>query len=70
VFDTAYGRLGAAICWDQWFPETARAMALQGAEVRGRLAAGAAHDPMSIMVLGVAWRSSGGDVVAGTIASL
>ncbi|KIZ01828.1 hypothetical protein MNEG_6133 [Monoraphidium neglectum] len=33
VFDTAYGRLGAAICWDQWFPETARAMALQGAEI-------------------------------------
>ncbi len=27
------GRLGAAICWDQWYPETARAMALQGAEV-------------------------------------
>lgn len=34
VFDTAYGRFGAGICWDQWFPECARAMALQGAEVR------------------------------------
>ncbi|HVC01763.1 MAG TPA: N-carbamoylputrescine amidase [Steroidobacteraceae bacterium] len=33
VFPTAYGRLGVAICWDQWFPEAARAMALQGAEV-------------------------------------
>ncbi|MEZ5796568.1 MAG: N-carbamoylputrescine amidase [Paracoccaceae bacterium] len=33
VWDTAYGRLGVAICWDQWFPETARAMALMGAEV-------------------------------------
>ena len=33
VFDTRYGRLGAAVCWDQWFPEGARAMALQGAEV-------------------------------------
>eukprot|EP00877_Chromochloris_zofingiensis_P004976 jgi/Chrzof1/1447/Cz10g08090.t1 len=33
VVDTAYGRLGAAICWDQWFPESARALALQGAEV-------------------------------------
>lgn len=33
VFDTRYGRLGAAICWDQWFPEAARAMALAGAEV-------------------------------------
>lgn len=32
VWDTAYGRFGAAICWDQWFPEGARAMALQGAE--------------------------------------
>lgn len=33
VFDTAFGRIGTAICWDQWFPEAARAMALQGAEV-------------------------------------
>ncbi|RDD61188.1 N-carbamoylputrescine amidase [Ferruginivarius sediminum] len=33
VFDTRHGRLGAAICWDQWFPECARAMALQGAEI-------------------------------------
>ena len=32
VFDTAYGRLGVAICWDQWFPECARIMALKGAE--------------------------------------
>ena len=31
--DTAYGRLGAGICWDQWFPETARALALKGAEI-------------------------------------
>ncbi|HEY1726513.1 MAG TPA: N-carbamoylputrescine amidase [Steroidobacteraceae bacterium] len=33
VWDTRYGRLGAAICWDQWFPEAARIMALQGAEL-------------------------------------
>lgn len=33
VWDTAAGRLGVAICWDQWFPECARAMALMGAEV-------------------------------------
>jgi N-carbamoylputrescine amidase len=33
VFDTHYGRLGAAICWDQWFPEAARCMALMGAEI-------------------------------------
>jgi N-carbamoylputrescine amidase len=32
VWDTAYGRFGVAICWDQWFPEAARAMALEGAE--------------------------------------
>lgn len=30
--DTAYGKLGIAICWDQWFPETARALVLRGAE--------------------------------------
>jgi N-carbamoylputrescine amidase len=33
VWDTAYGRIGVGICWDQWFPECARAMVLQGAEV-------------------------------------
>ena len=33
VFDTAVGRVGVAICWDQWFPEAARAMSLQGADV-------------------------------------
>jgi N-carbamoylputrescine amidase len=33
VWDTKHGRVGVGICWDQWFPETARAMALQGAEI-------------------------------------
>ena len=33
VFSTRFGKLGAGICWDQWFPEAARAMALMGAEV-------------------------------------
>ena len=33
VWDTAYARIGVGICWDQWFPESARSMALQGAEV-------------------------------------
>ena len=33
VFATRYAKLGVAICWDQWFPEAARAMALMGAEV-------------------------------------
>jgi N-carbamoylputrescine amidase len=33
VWKTAYGTLGAGICWDQWFPESARCMALMGAEV-------------------------------------
>ncbi|GAA0556961.1 N-carbamoylputrescine amidase [Rhizomicrobium electricum] len=32
VFKTAYGTFGAGICWDQWFPECARSMALMGAE--------------------------------------
>lgn len=32
VWDTRFGRIGVAICWDQWFPEAARVMALQGAE--------------------------------------
>ncbi len=33
VWDTRFGRIGVGICWDQWYPETARAMMLQGAEV-------------------------------------
>jgi N-carbamoylputrescine amidase len=33
VWDTRFGRVGVGICWDQWYPETARAMALMGAEV-------------------------------------
>ncbi|KAM0947464.1 putative N-carbamoylputrescine amidase [Dioscorea sansibarensis] len=33
VFATKFAKIGVAICWDQWFPEAARAMALQGAEV-------------------------------------
>lgn len=33
VWRTRYGVLGCGICWDQWFPEAARAMALNGAEV-------------------------------------
>ena len=33
VWDTAVGRIGLGICWDQWFPECARAMALMGAEI-------------------------------------
>ena len=32
VWNTQRGRIGVGICWDQWFPEAARAMALQGAE--------------------------------------
>jgi N-carbamoylputrescine amidase len=33
VWKTRFGTFGAGICWDQWFPEAARAMALMGAEV-------------------------------------
>jgi N-carbamoylputrescine amidase len=32
VWQTKFGVIGCGICWDQWFPETARAMALMGAE--------------------------------------
>ena len=33
TFQTRFGHIGVAICWDQWFPEAARAMALAGADI-------------------------------------
>lgn len=33
VFSTRIGKIGVGICWDQWFPETARILALKGAEI-------------------------------------
>jgi N-carbamoylputrescine amidase len=33
VWDTAFAKIGVGICWDQWFPECARAMVLMGAEI-------------------------------------
>lgn len=33
VFATKYGRIGIGICWDQWFPEVARVLALNGAQI-------------------------------------
>jgi N-carbamoylputrescine amidase len=33
TFPTAHGTLGPAVCWDQWYPETARALMLEGAEI-------------------------------------
>lgn len=33
VWNTRFGKIGIGICWDQWFPETARCMALMGAEI-------------------------------------
>lgn len=33
VWDTRHGRVGVGICWDQWYPETARALMLMGADI-------------------------------------
>ena len=33
IWETKFGKIGVAICWDQWFPEAARIMALKGAEI-------------------------------------
>ncbi|WP_293881261.1 N-carbamoylputrescine amidase [Sphingomonas sp.] len=33
VWDTRYGRVGIGICWDQWYPETARTLMLMGADI-------------------------------------
>ena len=33
VWDTRFGKIGVGVCWDQWFPETARCLALGGAEM-------------------------------------
>ena len=33
VWDTAYGRIGVGVCWDSWFPETARLFAIGGADL-------------------------------------
>jgi N-carbamoylputrescine amidase len=33
VWDTRYGKIGIGVCWDQWYPEAARCMALMGAEI-------------------------------------
>ena len=33
VWETRYGKVGVGICWDQWFPEAARSMALMGADI-------------------------------------
>ncbi len=33
VWNTRYGKIGVGVCWDQWFPEAARSMALLGAEL-------------------------------------
>ena len=33
VWNTRYGKIGVGVCWDQWYPEAARCMALMGAEI-------------------------------------
>lgn len=32
-FETRYGKIGVLVCWDQWYPEAARTLALQGAKI-------------------------------------
>lgn len=32
-FDTRFGKIGVLVCWDQWYPEAARSLALQGAQI-------------------------------------
>ena len=44
VFDSKEGKIGVLVCWDQWFPEAARAAALQGADVLFYPTAIAWHD--------------------------
>ncbi len=41
TFQTKFAKIGVAICWDQWFPEAARCMALMGAEVPPKFCLGA-----------------------------
>ena len=47
VWATRFGRIGVGICWDQWYPEAARAMALMGAEalLYPTAIGGEPHDP-------------------------
>ena len=49
IFRTKYAVIGVAICWDQWFPEAARAMVLQGAEV-AHIALDAKQQPLYICI--------------------
>ena len=50
VWETRFGKVGAGICWDQWFPETARIMALQGAEILCYPTAISSEPPIRIMI--------------------
>jgi predicted amidohydrolase len=62
VFDTDFGRIGILVCWDYWYPESARLLRLQGAEMvfiptagdaRIQAAARAVENGMYVIVSGV-----------------
>ena len=54
AFETAYGTIGTGVCWDQWFPESARIMALKGAEMLFYPSAigSACHDHWEVVMRG------------------
>jgi N-carbamoylputrescine amidase len=67
VFPSRYGSLGVGVCWDQWFPECARAMALQGADLLLYPTA-IGSEPMTGRDTAAAWRRAMvGHAVSNTI---
>jgi len=67
VWETRYGTIGVGICWDQWFPEAARAMALMGAEILFYPSAIGTDPDMGIDALGPWQRVMQGHAVANSV---